>query len=86
MDTPEIKSEIKVMSRSAFHNYMTQAAEHAEGPKSSFNPYRKKAGIFNILSLDNLEKALTESVKEVKTQANQTLSQPSVLSTFEPSR
>ncbi len=86
MDTPEIKPEIKVLSRSAFHDYMTSPSATHEGHKSSFNPYRKKAGIFNFLSMDAIEKVLSESTKEIKNQSNHGISHPPVMSGLEPLR
>ena len=86
MDTPEIKPEIKVLSRSAFHCYMTRSPGTDEGHRSSFNPYRKKAGIFNFLALDAIEKSLADSVKEIKAQSNQALTHAPVLSGLDPLR
>ncbi len=78
MDTPEIKEEVKVMSQSSFHRYMTGPVSQAPAYKSSFDPNRRSAGILSLFKLENLEKVLAEP-KAKEAQSLPASSSPSVL-------
>lgn len=64
MENADLKPHASVLSRSALSAYITGPVNSAPPPKSSFNPYRKRAGLLNIMSLEAAEEALQKSVEQ----------------------
>jgi hypothetical protein len=74
MENDEIKPHASVLSRSALSAYITGPVNPNPPPKSTFNPYRKRSGLLNIVSLEAAEEALQKSIaKEQPTQEVLTL-------------
>jgi hypothetical protein len=74
MENDEIKPHASVLSRSALSAYITGPVNPNPPPKSTFNPYRKRAGLFNFMNLEAAEEALQKSIaKEEATQEVLTL-------------
>ncbi len=70
MENADLKPHASVLSRSALSAYITGPVNVTPPPKSSFNPYRKRAGLLNIMSLEAAEEALQKSVdKDQDTQS-----------------
>jgi hypothetical protein len=69
MENADLKPHASVLSRSALSAYITGPVNPSPPPKSSFNPYRKRAGLLNVMSLEAAEQALEKSIE--KDQVNQ---------------
>ncbi|WP_141734923.1 hypothetical protein [Oligoflexus tunisiensis] len=74
MENADLKPHASVLSRSALSAYITGPVNTSPPPKSTFNPYRKRAGLLNIVNLEAAEEALQKSIaKEQPTQEVLTL-------------
>jgi hypothetical protein len=62
MENADLKPHASVLSRSALSAYITGPVNPAPPPKSSFNPYRKRAGLLNVMNLEAAEQALEKSI------------------------
>lgn len=75
MENADLTPHASVLSRSALHAYITGPVSANPPPKSSFNPYRKRAGLLNLVSLEAAEDALQKSI-EKEQESQEVLSLP----------
>ncbi len=63
MENQELRPHGQVYSRSALHAFITGPGVAADSPKSSFNPYRKRANLLSMMSLEKVEESLTQAIE-----------------------
>jgi|GEM_PF-6473388 hypothetical protein len=86
MESSEFKTEIRVFSHSALHQFITGAPTLTERPKSTFNPYRKRPGFLSFLGLESISDLFDEaSQEEQKHQDKRVVVADPPLSQLEPS-
>jgi hypothetical protein len=76
MENADLIPHASVLSRSPLHSYITGPVSHTPPPKSSFNPYRKRSALLNIMSLEAAEEALQKSIDKDQVPQQEVLSLP----------
>ena len=76
MEDADLTPHASVLSRSALHAYITGPVNTHTPPKNVFNPYRKRAGLLNIMNLEAAEEALQKSIDKTDDPQQEVLSLP----------
>lgn len=71
MENADLTPHASVLSQSALHAFITGPNNPTPPAKSSFNPYRKKSGLLNLVSLEAAEVALVKSIGQEEPRSDE---------------